>query len=92
MDDTLERIDDFLKFILLEKTNIPLIILILMSMSILNSKVAIVVGFEIEAEVEKYIFANSLIALPYKVVVREKEAIIDSFILLWDISIPFIST
>jgi len=56
----LEKIEDFLEFNLLEEADLLLIMLISMSMSILDSKLAIVEGFELVAEVEECTIANSL--------------------------------
>ena len=56
----MEKIEDFLEFNLLEEADLLLIMSILMSMSILDGKLAIVEGFELVAEVEECIIANSL--------------------------------
>ena len=55
--------EEFLELILLEEVDLLLIMLQLMSMFILDSKLAICKGFELRAEVEKYIFASSLIGI-----------------------------
>jgi len=59
--DIFEITEESLEFILLEKVDLFLIMSQLMFMSILDGKLAICKDLELRAEVEKYIFANSLV-------------------------------
>ena len=59
-DNAFERIEDSLELFLLEEADLPLMMSISTSMSILDGKLAIVKGCELVAEVENNVFANSL--------------------------------
>jgi len=61
IDDTFKITKEFLKLALLEKVDLPLVILQLMSRFILDGKLAISKGFKLRAEVEKCIFTSFLI-------------------------------
>ena len=58
--DTFEITEIFLKFVLLEKVDLSLMMLQSTSMSISDGRLAICKGWELRPEVEKYIFTNSL--------------------------------
>ena len=60
-DDAIEWVKDSLGLILLEKADLPLIMSILIFMSILEGKLAIVGDCEVVDIVEKNVFANSFI-------------------------------
>ena len=61
IDEAQEKVKDSLELLLLERVNIPLIISISMSISILDGKLAIYHVWIVEIVVEICIFANSLI-------------------------------
>ena len=60
IDEAFKITKEFLGLTLLEEVDLPLIMLQSMSMSISDSKLAISKGFKLRAEVEKCIFAGSL--------------------------------